>query len=189
MVKLFELKTTATEASKETSLSYPTVLRTFEIIRKAIAGVPEGESENCFRGPAQSHRDSASPQAPTVYSATDGHFLLSMRVSDGCIVIADRALNSDALLCCNRKLELVDRGKLFPKHRVYCNVRGFWPFAKENLAKYHGVSNEKLPLYIAEMIFRWENRGADLFELIIEHLCSFKHESKGRMPIHEIPVE
>ena len=46
----------------------------------------------------------------------------------------------------------VDHSKMFAKGDVYINgIEGFWSFAKENMAKYHGVSSDKFLLYIKEM--------------------------------------
>ena len=36
--------------------------------------------------------------------------------------------------------------------------------------KYHGVSVEMFPLYIKELVFRYDNRGKDLFEELVKLL-------------------
>ncbi len=188
LVKLFELKTPATAAAKECSLSYPTVLRAFEIIRRAIAGIPEGKPGSCYGISSASSLETVSEKESAEESPEKNHIVLSMRVVDGCIVMTDKLLDEDNLLCCNKKLELVDRGKFFPRLTVYCNVKGFWPYAKEHLSRYHGVSIEKLPFYLAEVIFRWENKDEDLFELILERLCSYISESTPVETLHALKV-
>ncbi len=60
---------------------------------------------------------------------------------------------------------------MFGSGDVYINgIEGFWSFAKENMAKHHGVSPEKFLLYIKEMEWRYNNRDGRYF-LIIVRLC------------------
>ena len=47
-----------------------------------------------------------------------------------------------------------------PKGKVYINdIKGFWSFVKENMAKYHGVSPSKFLLYIKEMETQQQRQG------------------------------
>ena len=46
----------------------------------------------------------------------------------------------------------------------------FWSYTKERLMKYHGVSIGMFPLYIKELVFRYDNRGKDLFEELVKLL-------------------
>ena len=43
-------------------------------------------------------------------------------------------------------------------------------FAKENMAKYPGVSPGKFLLYIKEMEWRYNNRNKDLFDLLLRYM-------------------
>lgn len=58
----------------------------------------------------------------------------------------------DSLIFNGYKHLSVDHSKMFGKGDVYINgIEGFWSYAKENMAKHHGVSPEKFLLYIKEM--------------------------------------
>ena len=62
----------------------------------------------------------------------------------------------------------IDHSKRFANGKVYINgIEGFWSYAKERLMKYHGVSVKTFPLYIKELEFRYNNRGKDLFDIIL----------------------
>jgi len=176
LVKLFELETPATVAADETTVSYPTVLKAVDTIRHAIAGTAGPAPPGCGADPAHRWFSGVAPggDAPDRIGAVPGErIVLSMRIGEDCLVMTDRTLDCAALACCGRKLDVVDRGKSFPKLRVYSGAKGFWPFAKERLTKYHGVSPGKLPWYIEEMSFRWRNRGTPLFEPILDRLCAY----------------
>ena len=46
----------------------------------------------------------------------------------------------------------VDHSKIFAHGRVHINgLEGFWRYAKQNLAKHHGMKADKFPLYAKEM--------------------------------------
>jgi len=63
----------------------------------------------------------------------------------------------------------IDHGKRFVNGKVYINgIEGFWSFAKERLIKHHGISRQKFLFYIKEMELRYNNRGKDLFEILID---------------------
>ena len=66
----------------------------------------------------------------------------------------------------------IDHDKEFVNGKAHINsIESFWAYAKERLAKYHGVSPLKLYLYLKELEFRFNNRQAvDLFELINSQL-------------------
>jgi transposase len=76
------------------------------------------------------------------------------------------------MFCGYRHLR-VDHGKRFSSGKVYINgLEGFWSYAKERLAKFHGVSKGKFPLYLKEMEFRYNNRDKNIFNLTAQTLCS-----------------
>ena len=49
-------------------------------------------------------------------------------------------------------------------------LEGFWSDAKGKLLKHHGVSPQKLPLYLYEMQFRYNHRHEDLFQRFLDAL-------------------
>jgi len=74
-------------------------------------------------------------------------------------------------MCCGYRHLRVNHGKRFSSGKVYINgLEGFWSYAKQRLAKFHGVSKEKFPLYLKEMEFRYNHRNEDLFELLAQNV-------------------
>ena len=94
-------------------------------------------------------------------------------VRRGSIVYTDKFRSYDTLMFCGYRHLRVDHGKCFASGKVYINgLEGFWSYAKERLAKFHGVSKEKFPLYLKEMEFRYNNRDKNIFNLVVQNLCS-----------------
>jgi len=74
------------------------------------------------------------------------------KVRKGSITYTDKGYGYDSLIFNGYKHLSVDHNKMFVKDDVYINgIEGFWSFAKENMAKHHGVSSDKFLLYIKEM--------------------------------------
>jgi hypothetical protein len=81
--------------------------------------------------------------------------------------------DSDALMCCGYRHLKVDHQKRFSSGKVYINgLEGFWSYAKERLIKHHGVSQERFPLYLTEMEFRYNNRNTQIFHEIVKYLVN-----------------
>lgn len=96
------------------------------------------------------------------------------KVRRGSIVYTDKFRGYDALMFCGYRHLKVDHGKYFANGKVYINgLEGFWSFAKERLMKYHGVSQEKFPLYLKELEFRYNNRDKNLFVIFVQLMASF----------------
>lgn len=102
------------------------------------------------------------------------HSLLDMTlktVRRGSIVYTDRFRSYDSLMFCGYRHLRVDHGKRFAAGKVYINgLEGFWSYAKQRLAKFHGVSKKKFPLYLKEMEFRFNNRYHNIFGLLTQKL-------------------
>jgi transposase len=76
-------------------------------------------------------------------------------------------------MCCGYRQLKVDHGKRFSTGKVFINgLEGFWSYAKERLTKHHGVSKEKLPLYLEKMEFRYNNRNTLIFHVLAEYLAN-----------------
>jgi transposase len=72
------------------------------------------------------------------------------------------------MFCGYKHLTLGHRYK-FKQGKVYINgIEGFWSFEKEQLIKHHGISRQKFLYYIKEMEWRYNNRGKDLFEYLVD---------------------
>lgn len=181
IIKLFELEMPATTISEETGISYPTVLKALDVTRRAIVGRRETQSADALAAPGWlddvvvAVSAGAQSAVQTLTAVPTGLIRCAMKLARGALVCVDRSLTCGTVLCCGRELKLVDRGDRSPHQRVFLDgMEGFWPFAKERLVKHHGVSDDKLPLYIRELEFRYLHRDVQLFDVLVEKLCSCK---------------
>lgn len=179
ILKLFELETSTTVIAEETGVSYPTVLKAVDTIRMSIAtskGIIPHETGNT--GTASNLEPvfgiSFDPDGIMhVTPLSTDAVLYTTKIGQGHLILTERSVTHTSLLARDHEIKIVDYGKHFPKCRVYCDCEGFWPFAKKRLAKYHGVSLGKLPLYLKEIELRWNNKNSRIFEVLIERLCCF----------------
>lgn len=93
------------------------------------------------------------------------------KVKKGSIVYTDKWKGYDSLVFSGYRHLSVDHNKVFANGKVYINgIEGFWSFAKERMAKHHGVSTGKFLLYIKEMEWRYNNRNVDTFPLLVDYI-------------------
>jgi transposase len=199
IVKLFELEVSALRACKQVALSYPTVLKGFNLIRKSIAASSEdgklllrGEvevDESYFGGRRKGNRGRGAAGKVPVFGILErqgvvkvevvpnvsAETLLGMTVKmvrRGSIVYTDKFGSYDSLMFCGYRHLRVDHQRRFSSGKVYINgLEGFWSYAKERLIKHHGVSKELFPFYLKEMEFRYNHRHDNLFNLLLNSIC------------------
>lgn len=200
IVKLFELEVSARKISQQNGLSYPTVLKACHTIRLSVLAqnkdyqdLMHGEvemDESYFGGKRKGKRGRGAAGKVPVFGILErdgvvrvdvvkdvtAESLLNMTVKmvkRGSVVYTDKYKSYDALMFCGYRHLRVDHGKRFATGKVYINgLEGFWSFAKERLAKFHGVSKMYFPLYLKEMEFRYNNRKNNVFELLIENITN-----------------
>jgi len=198
LIKLFELSLSAKTASKQMQLDYKTTLRAFDTIRYSILEelaksdrILKGkieEDEAYFGGKRKGNRGRGARNKTIVFGILERNgnvhveivknvkaktLLASTikKVRKGSIVYTDKWHGYDSLIFNGYKHFSVDHSKMFVKGDVYINgIEGFWSFAKENMAKYHGVSSDKFLLYIKEMEWRYNNRNKDLSDLLLRYM-------------------
>lgn len=199
IIKFFEVELSARKIAQQVGLSYPTVLRAVTVLRMAMVaeqveeGFFKGEielDETYFGGRRKGKRGrGAAGKVPVfgiyerngtvrveVVKNVTAQSLLNMtikKVRRGSIVYTDKFRSYDALMFCGYRHLRVDHKRHFSSGRVYINgLEGFWSYAKERIIKFHGVSQEKFPLYLKEMEFRYNHRHHNLLELIVQKLCN-----------------
>ena len=194
IIKLFELSVSANESASQVGLSYKTVLKAYDILRRAIVvelaktdkalrGEIEAD-ESYFGGKRKGNRGRGAKNKTIVFGMLERRGRVSLEIlpnvkgetlmdaavkkaRKGSMVYTDLWKGYNALIFHGYKHQTVNHSKMFARGRVYINtVEGFWSFAKERMAKYHGVSLSKFILYIKEMEWRYNNRNRDLFELL-----------------------
>ncbi len=196
LIKLFELSISARKASHDVHLSYKTTLRAYDILRRILVealartdAVLKGEleaDEAYFGGRRKGNRGRGAGGKTIVFGILErgGKVSVSIvqdvsaeslmtetvkRVRRGSIVYTDKWKGYDSLMFCGYKHLNIDHRYKFKQGKVYINgIEGFWSFAKERLIKHHGISRQKFLYYIKEMEWRYNNRGKDLFEHLID---------------------
>jgi transposase len=185
LIKLFELEVSARRAARELGLSYPTVLKGFHLIRRAIAAqdrdypLLKGEveaDEAYFGGRRKGKRGRGAAGKVPVFGILEragqvrvevvpnvkAETLLDLtvkKVRRGSIVYTDKYQSYDSLMFCGFRHLKIDHSLRFATGKVYINgLEGFWSYAKERLIKYHGVSKDKFPYYLKELEFRYNHR-------------------------------
>jgi transposase len=91
----------------------------------------------------------------------------------GSIVYSDRYLRYDALVACGSDLltrRLVEVAGRAPS--VDPRQTGFWPYARERLVRFHGVTAGKFPLYLKELEFRYNHRDDDIMPILLDYIVS-----------------
>jgi len=199
ILKLFELEVSARKIAQQVGISYPTALKAVNVIRASIVAVtPEADDlingeveldETYFGGRRKGKRGRGALNKVPVFGILErkgvvkvsvvkdvtAESLLGMTVKmvrRGSIVYTDKFHSYDALMFCGYRHLRIDHGKRFSRGKVYINgLEGFWSYAKERLAKFHGVSKEKFPLYLKEMEFRYNNRRDSIFNMLAQNLC------------------
>ena len=204
IIKLFEIELSARRIADQVDLSYPTVLKALNTIRMAIVAHASNTSEllsgeieideSYFGGRRKGPRGRGAANKVPVFGILERNGVVKVEVLKdvtaqtlldltiktvrrGSIVYTDKFRSYDSLMFCGYRHIKVDHKQYFASGKVYINgVEGFWSFAKERLIKFHGISREKFPLYLKEMEFRYNNRDADILELVAQYLCNLVPE-------------
>jgi len=205
LIKLFELSLSAKTASDQMQLNYKTTLKSFDTIRYSILEelaktdrVLKGkieEDEAYFGGKRKGNRGRGAKNKTIVFGILERNGKVHVeivknvkaktllastikKVRKGSIVYTDKWKGYDSLIFNGYKHLSVDHSKMFAKGDVYVyinGIEGFWSFAKENMAKYHGVSSDKFLLYIKEMEWRYNNRNKNLFDLLLKYMLGVEY--------------
>jgi len=198
LIKCFELSVSAKVAAEQTQTSYKTALKVFDVIRYCILeeigktdDVLRGETEAdeaYFGGKRKGNRGRGAKNKTIVFGILERKGKVSVeivndvsaktllagtvkKVKRGSIVYTDKWRGYNSLMFSGYNHMSVDHNTRFANGKVYINgIEGFWSFAKENMAKHHGISSAKFLLYIKEMEWRYNNRTGDLFDLIINYM-------------------
>jgi len=196
IIKLFELEVSARKASRQSGLSYPTTLKSYDTIRHCITRVLSKKDkklkgkieadEAYFGGRRKGMRGRGSRNKVIVFGILERNGRVKVSIVDdassqslmkesvkkirrGSIVYTDKWRGYDSLMFCGYKHLQIDHAYKFKQDKVYINgIEGFWSFAKERLIKHHGVSPRKFLYYIKEQEWRYNNRGKDLFSLLVQ---------------------
>ena len=213
-IKLFELEVPMLKASKQLNLSYGSTMKIFELIRYAIYHEIEKDSnsfsgevemdESYFGGKRKGNRGRGAKDKIPVFGILerDGKVRVEVvkdvssesilretikKVKRGSIIYTDKFKSYDGLVMYGFKHERIDHSKRFSNGKVYINgIEGFWSYAKERLLKYHGVSKDKFILYIKELEYRYNMRGKDIFESLLNLISGINKIEKTNMVAYNV---
>lgn len=197
LVYLFSLGLSARRSARELGVNYKTAYRFFNRIRRAIAAndcmaVLSGEvemDETYVGGRRKGKRGRGAAGKVPVFGMLERAgkvvvevvpnvkektlmALVTETIEPGSLTYSDGFKSYSSLIVNGYKHIRIDHNKEFANGKAHINgIESFWAYAKERLAKYHGVSPLKLYLYLKELEFKFNRRQAiDLFKLINSQL-------------------
>jgi transposase len=177
---LFEAEVLPLSVSQQLQLSYPTVLKAYHTIRRSL--LPK-ERWNLFSGKERQGVGS-SPVFGLIHQEGKIHFGSPHKVTPhsllrrklkmqrlGNAVYTEKFLDHDAMIFWGDR-ELKIKNFLLPEIVEEKMGQGdrFRSFAQSRLQKHHGISQKLFPLYLGEMIFRFNHQGESLFHLLADHV-------------------
>jgi transposase len=198
-LKLFEMEVSAVRAARELGVAYRTAWKLFTVLRQALAKAERGQEllsgeveadESYFGGRKRGKRGRGAAGKTPVFGilerggkvhvevvpsvrASELRSLLVAKVKRGSLVYTDQFKGYDGLVAYGFRHERIDKTTRFANGRVYLNgIEGFWSFAKERLAKFHGMSVSHFPLYLKELQFRYNHRP-NCFASILQAVKAF----------------
>jgi transposase len=197
LVYFFNLELSARRSAKELGVNYKTAYRFFDRIRRAITSDDCGTGlsgevemdETYVGGRRKGKRGRGAAGKIPVFGMLERAgkvvvevvpnvkertlmTLVTQNVEPGSLTYSDGFSSYRSLIVNGYKHIRINHEKEFANGKAHINgIESFWAYAKQRLAKYHGVSPLKLYLYLKELEFRFNNRQAnDLFGLINSQL-------------------
>jgi len=196
-LKLFELEVPVLKAARELGFSYNTVHRLFTLIRECIyrstseddllSGEIEAD-ESYFGGRKKGKRGRGARSKIPVFGILERNGKVKVevvkdvksetllketikKVKRGSLIYTDKFKSYDGLVMYGFRHERIDHSKRFANGKVYINgIEGFWSYAKGRLLKFHGLSPKLFPLYLKELEFRYNKRGSDFYDELLNVL-------------------
>jgi transposase len=195
VVELFVQDLPATQISSETGISYPTTMKALEILRISIIANSTDASDWMDyvydQSDAPNNHDSKFKRM-AVFGILEKDHKIKIDILNG--------LTLESLLKLNPKMigkgAICFTGSCFPyKTLLFHDFKEIIPeeiwrrgvnnpvpdmvnsdflrFAKSKIIKHRGISKEKLPQYLKEMEFRYNNSGKEIFGRLCRYLVGF----------------
>ncbi len=195
LMYLFDIEASALLASRQTGVSYPATLKAFDHMRCIIVNEMAktdrrlrstfGPDGTCFGGKRKGRTaknktvmfgilEGRGKARVSIVKNTDAKALLKntiKAVKRGNITYTDRWHGYDSLVMSGYGNRQASHGKAFAYVRsVHIDsIDGFWSYAKQRLAIYHGIKPSKFLLYIKEMEWRYNNKNRDTFMMLLDY--------------------
>lgn len=198
LVRLFAAETPVKEAAQHLGAAYNTVYKAVDALRRAILAQAI-DARQIWQALAHPGADGWPPVfgvmergtwvfvdlVPDVQAADLAVFKTHFRLKTsrvGSAVYTGPMRGYLGLVCCGgpdwMPQPLKNRDPGLPLDAP----EGFWPFFKQRLTRFQGVSPEKFPLYLKELEFRWNHRGGDINALMLKYALAFIPHAMGGGP-------
>lgn len=182
-VKLYTLELPVSVINKELGLNYKTVLSLVDKIRQTVFNHTSDEKDRiglielqeAFSTGKYEDRKGKKPQTP-VFGIREQNGKVSVEV-----VYNIGGLSSYEFLV----VDGYNRIKVGTEGRVQTSLlEGFWTYAKDRLSQHRGVAPEKLPLYMKELEFRFNNISNNhVTRIILGYLLDYLPTKKRHQDI------
>ncbi|MBG0777156.1 MAG: transposase [Desulfovibrionaceae bacterium] len=195
-LKLFEMDVENQEIAAQLDVSYATVLKAKDVLRRAILARAPDAAEYYARGfwpgPGRPQPAEAMADSPVfgvvdingyilcdVLPGLDAESLLHFKLhfhlktaSIGHVVYTAPYRNYLTLICCGPAL-WPTRTVAHNDPRLPANGLDFWIYARQRLKRLRGVTPAQFPLHLKEWELRYNHRDQDLLPVIASALCGF----------------
>ncbi len=185
LIKLFEQDCSARQAAQELCLSYPTVLKGFNIIRKAILSQDPGFQH--IQGGKQANTPvlGGRPKGQEIVESLDNGWIFGIQERSGRVRV-EPVFNLNAEVLSDLGMRKVGRSNIvytkgyqdydslmfcapgplaanhsqpgFLKRTIIHEQQGFRGYAKKRLTRFRGISPENFFLFLKELEFRYNHR-------------------------------
>ena len=61
-------------------------------------------------------------------------------------------------------------------------IEGFWAYAKSGLKEKKGLHEDRKPEHVDELVFRWNNKDQDMFEVILRLIAQLYSILDSHLP-------
>lgn len=195
-LKLFSLDVAPAAISAEMAVSYPTILKAADTVRRAIVAQAL-DSRQFYEAGIWPGPGNPAPEKDIVDSPVFGlieiggmalcdlvpgltaehllHFKLNFflkTASIGQVVYTAPYKHYQALVSCGPGLWPA-RCIRHQDKRLPVESSHFWTFAKQRLRQLRGVPATHFPLYLKECELRYNNRDTDLIPILSQAICAF----------------
>lgn len=202
-LKLFTLELAPTLIAEEMSVSYATILKAVDTVRRAILAqsldAAQFYAAGIWPGPGNPAPTTEIINAPVFGIIEMGemtlcdllpeikaehllHFKLNFclkTASIGQVVYTAPYKHYQALISCGPGLWPAQHITHADK-RLPVESSPFWAFTKKRLRHLRGIPASHFPLYIKECELRYNSRNTDLLLLLAQALCAFVPQVSGR---------
>jgi transposase len=176
VLKHFQEEILPFPASERLKLSYPTVLKAYHTIRwsllprekTALYPVSErralegGSIFGLIQQGGKIHFEGVAKWTPRTLARKK----VKMH-RFGNVIYAEKFLHHDATIFWgDRSFKIKDSSHPEGAEKKIDESENFRSFARFRFKRYHGISKKLFPLYLGEMVFRFNHRGENLFHLL-----------------------